>query len=194
MCLYVKQEKGSVSRTISIYAKERRMLKEKMLKALNEQINAEMYSSYLYLSMESYFQSISLTGFAAWMRGQVQEELFHGMKMYDYVCERGGRVSLETINKPDSSWKSAQAAFKHILKHEQLVTSLINDLVDLAMKERDHATLNFLQWFVAEQVEEEASVGEIVDKLKLIKDDTSGLFLLDAEMSKRVFTLPQKGA
>ena len=169
------------------------MLKEKMLKALNEQINAEMYSSYLYLSMESYFQSVSLTGFAAWMRGQVQEELFHGMKMYDYVCERGGRVSLETIKKPDSSWKSPQVAFKQILKHEQLVTSLINNLVDLAMKERDHATLNFLQWFVAEQVEEEASVGEIVDKLKLIKDDTSGLFLLDAEMSKRVFTLPQKG-
>ena len=169
------------------------MLKEKMLKALNEQINAEMYSSYLYLSMESYFQSVSLTGFAAWMRGQVQEELFHGMKMYDYVCERGGRVSLETIKKPDSSWKSPQAAFKHILKHEQLVTSLINDLVDLAMKERDHATLNFLQWFVAEQVEEEASVGEIVDKLKLIKDDTSGLFMLDAELGKRVFTLPVKG-
>jgi ferritin len=170
------------------------MLKEKMLKALNEQINAEMYSSYLYLSMESYFQSISLTGFAAWMRGQVQEELFHAMKMYDFVCERGGRVSLETIKKPDSSWKSPLAAFKHILKHEQLVTSLINDLVELAMKEKDHASLNFLQWFVAEQVEEEASVGEIVDKLKLIKDDTSGLFLLDAEMNKRVFTLPQKGA
>lgn len=170
------------------------MLKEKMLKALNGQINAEMFSSYLYLSMESYFQSVSLTGFAAWMRGQVQEELFHAMKMYDFVCERGGRVSLETIKKPDSSWKSPLAAFKHILKHEQLVTSLINDLVDLAMKERDHATLNFLQWFVAEQVEEEAGVGEIVDKLKLIKDDTSGLFLLDAELKKRVFTLPQKGA
>lgn len=169
------------------------MLKEKMLDALNEQINAEMYSSYLYLSMESYFQSVSLTGFASWMRSQVQEELFHAMKFYDFVCERGGKVSLEAIAKPDSTWKSPLAAFKHILKHEQMVTSLINDLVELAIAEKDHATLNFLQWFVAEQVEEEASVGEIVDKLKLIKADTSGLFLLDAELGKRVFTPPAKG-
>ncbi len=169
------------------------MLKTKMLKALNDQVNAEMSSSYLYLSMESYFQSVSLSGFASWMRGQVQEELFHGMKIYDYICERGGRVVLDTIKKPDASWKSPLAAFKHVLKHEELVTSLINDLMDLAIAEKDHATQNFLQWFVAEQVEEEASVGEIVDKLKLIKDDTSGLFLLDAELGKRVFTLPAKG-
>lgn len=169
------------------------MLKDKMLKALNGQINAEMYSSYLYLSMEAYFQSISLTGFASWMRGQVQEELFHSMKFYDFVFERGGQVALQAIKKPDSSWKNPLDAFKQVLKHEQLVTSLINDLVDLAIAEKDHATLNFLQWFVAEQVEEEASVGEIVDKLKLIKNDTSGLFLLDADLGKRVFTLPQKG-
>lgn len=169
------------------------MLKEKMLKALNGQINAEMYSSYLYLSMESYFQSVSLSGFARWMRAQVQEELFHGMKFYDYVCERGGKVNLAAIKKPDSSWKSPLVAFKHILKHEQHVTDLINDLMDLAIAEKDHATQNFLQWFVGEQVEEEATVGEIVDKLNLIKDDTSGLFLLDAEVGKRVFTPPVKG-
>lgn len=169
------------------------MLKEKMLKALNSQVNAEMYSSYLYLGMEAYFQSISLAGFAGWMRGQVQEELFHGMKIYDYICERGGRVALDTIKKPDSNWKSPLLAFKHILKHEQLVTGLINDLMDLAIAEKDHATQNFLQWFVAEQVEEESGVGEIVDKLTLIKDDTSGLFFLDAELGKRVFTIPAKG-
>ena len=169
------------------------MLKKKMLDALNGQINAEMYSAYLYLSMESYFQSVSLTGFASWMRSQVQEELFHSMKFYDYVCERGGKVTLDAIDKPDDTWKTPLAAFKHILKHEQLVTSLINDLVELAIAEKDHASLNFLQWFVAEQVEEEASVGEIVDKLKLIKSDTSGLFLLDAELGKRVFTPPAKG-
>ncbi len=167
------------------------MLKKKMMKALNEQINAEMYSSYLYLSMESYFQSISLAGFAAWMRGQVQEELMHSMKFYDFVNERGGRVTLDTIRKPETSWKSPLVAFEHILRHEQMVTELINDLVDLAIREKDHATNIFLQWFVTEQVEEEASVGEVVDKLKLIKDNSSGLFLLDAEMSKRVFTLPQ---
>ncbi|MCL7488785.1 MAG: ferritin [Desulfobulbaceae bacterium] len=169
------------------------MLKEKMLKALNAQVNAEMYSSYLYLSMESYFQSVSLSGFSTWMRAQVQEELFHGMKIYDYICERGGRVALDAIKKPDSDWKSPLAAFKHILKHEQHVTELINDLMDLAIGEKDHATQNFLQWFVAEQVEEEASVGEIVDKLKLIKDDTSGLFMLDAELGRRIFTPPAKG-
>ena len=169
------------------------MLKEKMLKALNGQINAEMYSSYLYLAMESYFQSVSLTGFANWMRGQVQEELFHAMKFYDYVCERGGQVTLDAISKPESEWKSPLDAFAHILRHEQLVTGLINDLMDLAISEKDHASQNFLQWFVAEQVEEEATAGEIVDKLQLIKQDTSGLFLLDAELGKRVFTMPAKG-
>ena len=168
------------------------MLKKKMLKALNNQINAEFYSSYLYLSMESYFQSVSLSGFANWMRGQVQEELFHGMKLYDYVNERGGKVTLDTIAKPDSTWKTPLVAFEHILKHEQMVTSLINGLMDLAIAEQDHATKIFLQWFVSEQVEEEASVGEVVDKLRLIKTDSSGLFLLDTEMGKRVFTLPQK--
>ncbi len=166
------------------------MLKKKMLKALNDQINAEMFSSYLYLSMESYFQSISLTGFAAWMRAQVQEELMHGMKFYDFVGERGGKVTLEAITKPESTWASPLAGFEAIQKHEEHVTSLINDLVDLAISEKDHATNNFLQWFVSEQVEEEASVGEIVEKLKLIKDNPSGLFMMDAELGKRVFVMP----
>ena len=169
------------------------MMKKKMLKALNTQINAEMYSSYLYLSMESYFQSVSLSGFAGWMRGQVQEELFHGMKFYDYVNERGGKVTLDTIAKPDAEWKNPLAAFEHILRHEQMVTSLINNLMDLAIAEQVHATQIFLQWFVSEQVEEEATVGEVVNKLRLINNDSSGLFLLDAEMNKRVFTLPVKG-
>ena len=175
-----------------LYNKEKLMLKKKMQKALNNQINAEMYSSYLYLSMESYFQSISLSGFSSWMRGQVQEEMFHAMKLYDFVNERGGVVTLEAIKKPESVWKSPLAAFEHVLKHEQLVTDLINDLVDLSISEKDHASNIFLQWFVSEQVEEEATVGEVVDKLKLIKNDSSGLFLLDAELGKRVFTLPQK--
>ncbi len=169
------------------------MLKKKILKALNEQINAEMYSSYLYLSMESYFQSVSLGGFAAWMRAQVQEELMHAMKFYDFVNERGGRVTLNAINKPERDWESPLAAFRHILRHEQLVTSLINDLVDLAAREKDHATSIFLQWFVTEQVEEEATVGEIVNRLELIGDDSSGIFFLDAELGKRVFDTSQAG-
>ena len=168
------------------------MLKKKILQALNRQINAELYSSYLYLSMESYFQSVSLAGFASWMRGQVQEELFHAMKFYDFVNERSGRVTLDTIARPDSDWKTPLAAFEQVFKHEQKVTALINDLMDLAIAEQDHATKIFLQWFVSEQVEEEAAVGGVVNKLRLIQNDSSGLFLLDAEMARRVFVLPAK--
>lgn len=170
------------------------MLNKKMLKALNKQINAEMYSSYLYLSMESYFQSVSLAGFASWMRSQVQEEMYHAMKFYDYVNERGGKVVLEAIAKPERDWKTPLAAFEHILHHEQKVTALINNLMELAGAEKDYATKIFLQWFVSEQVEEEASVGEVVNKLRLIKNDSSGLFLLDAELGKRTFTVPQQNA
>ena len=168
------------------------MLSKKIEKALNKQINAEMYSSYLYLSMSAYFESISLAGFASWMQQQAQEELFHGMKMYDFVNERGSRVVLESINKPPIEWDSPQTVFKNVLDHERKVTSLINNLVNLALDERDHATNIFLQWFVSEQVEEEASVGGIVDKLKLIKKDANGLFMLDRELGQRVFTPPVK--
>ena len=168
------------------------MLKKKMLKALTRQINEEMYSGYLYLSMESYFHSISLSGFASWMRAQAQEELFHAMKFYDYVNERGGRVILDTIKQPDSEWETPLAAFEQIMDHEQKGTALINDLMDLASSEQDHATKIFLQWFVSEQVEEEASVGDVLNKLRLIQTDTSGLFMLDAELAKRVFVMPAK--
>lgn len=166
------------------------MLKEKMLAAFNKQINAEMYSAYLYLSMEAYFQSINLTGFATWMRAQTQEEMMHAMKFYDFVFERGGHVTLEAIDKPPFSWESPLAAFKEVLKHEQHVTSLINDLVDMAIKERDHASNIFLQWFVTEQVEEEASADAVIQRLKLAKDNASGLFMIDAELGQRVFTMP----
>jgi ferritin len=152
-----------------------------------------MYSGYLYLSMESYFHSISLSGFATWMRVQAQEELAHGMKFYDYVNERGGRVILDTINRPDAEWETPLAVFEQIMVHEEKVTALINDLMDLASTEQDHATKIFLQWFVSEQVEEESSVGDVLNKLRLIQNDSSGLFMLDAEMAKRVFVLPVKG-
>ena len=167
-------------------------MKKKMEDALNKQVNAEMYSSYLYLAMESYFQSISLSGFAKWMRGQVQEEMFHGMKIYDYVHERGGRMEFEAIAKPQTQWDSPLAAFEHILAHEEGVTELINNLIDVSLDVRDHAAKAFLDWFIIEQVEEEATVGGIVDRLRLIGDDSSGLFLLDSELAKRVFTLPVK--
>jgi ferritin len=168
------------------------MLSNKMEAAINQQINAEMYSSYLYLSMATYFESISLGGLSNWMRQQAQEEMFHGMKMFDYVCERGGRVTLKAIDEPPSEWASVLDVFENVLAHEQKVTGLINDLVNLALDERDHATNIFLQWFVSEQVEEEDTAGGLVDKLKLIGNDANGLFMLDTELGNRVFTLPTK--
>ena len=167
-------------------------LSKKMEKELNEQINAEMYSSYLYLSMASDLNRKALDGFSSWMKTQAQEELYHAMKLYDFVLERGGSVTLDTIEAPKTEWKSALEIFQAAYNHELLVTSLINDLVDLAIKEKDHATNNFLQWYVKEQVEEEASADEIVQKLKLIGSQGNGLFMLDKEMGARLplFSFP----
>lgn len=166
------------------------MLKENVLKALNSQLNAELYSSYLYLSMEAYFESIDLSGFANWMRAQAQEELMHSMKFYDYIVRRGERVTLSTIEGPQIEWDSPLAVFEHVYKHEQKVTGLINDLVDFSTSESDHATSNFLQWFVAEQVEEEESASGVLQRIKLAGDSKSGLFMLDSELGQRVFTPP----
>ena len=170
------------------------MLKTRIAEALNHQINAELYSSCLYLSVESYFHSVSLSGFASWMRVQVQEELLHAMKLYDFIISRGGRVLLEAVAKPDADWESPLAAFEQVLRHEEGITAKINELMDIAAAEQDHATKIFLQWFVSEQVEEESAVGEILSKLRLIGKDSSGLFLLDAELGKRVFTMPTQQA
>ena len=166
------------------------MLNKKMQEAINSQINAEIYSSYLYLSMSAYFESINLSGFASWMRAQAQEEMVHAMKFYDYVNERGGRVILGPIDAPPSEWESAVSVFDATYKHEQKVTGLINDLVDLAIEEKDHATNNLLQWFVSEQVEEEASASGVLNKAKLTGDAPGGLFMLDQELGARVFTMP----
>jgi len=166
------------------------MIKEKIQDALNEQINAELYSSYLYLSMSAYFESNNLKGCANWMRVQTQEELVHAMKFYDYLIERGGKVVLSSIESPPTEWPSPLAIFENAYQHEQKVTGLINELVDLAIAEKDHATNNFLQWFVSEQVEEEASADEVVQKIKLMGDARGGIFMLDRELAQRVFTPP----
>lgn len=166
------------------------MLKENVQEALNEQLNAELYSSYLYLSMSTYFQSVELRGFANWMRVQAQEELSHAMKFYDYVNKSGGRVILKEISAPQTEWDSPRATFEHVFQHEQKVTSLIHNLVGLATKEKDHTTNNFLQWFVKEQVEEESSANEVLEKVKLVGDESSGLLSLDQELGQRVFTPP----
>ena len=171
------------------------MLSKKMEEALNAQLNAEWYSSYLYLSMAAYYQSKDLAGFAHYMRVQAQEELFHGTKFYDFINERGGKVTLQGIAEPPTTWKTLGTPFEHAYKHEQKVTGLINDLVDLAIKEKDHATNNFLQWFVKEQVEEEASAIEVLKKFKLTGGKGNGLFMLDQELAARppVFSFPVKG-
>ena len=168
------------------------MLSGKMEKALNDQIQAEIYSAYLYLSMEAYFQSINLAGFDSWMQVQYQEEMAHAMKFYGFINERGGRVILQAIDAPPDQWDSPLAAFETTLQHEQTVTARINDLVDVAIAERDHATNNFLQWFVAEQVEEEDSANSVIEQIKLFGD--AGLFMLDRELGQRVFTPPSAAA
>ena len=166
------------------------MLSERMMKSLNKQLNAELYSAYLYLSMAAYFESKNLKGFANWMRVQAQEELMHAMKFFDYINERGGRVYLEAIEKPPTEWKSPLDVFEATYEHEVKVTSMINDLVNMAMEEKDHATYNMLQWFVAEQVEEEASADEVRQQLRMIKEDGRGIMMLDKELKQRTFTPP----
>jgi ferritin len=166
------------------------MINEKIEKAMNEQINHEIYSSYLYLSMSAYFSSLNLNGFANWMRVQAKEEDLHAMKFYDYIIERGGRVTLETIKGPETTWDSPLVVFESAYKHEIFVTSLINNLVDIAITERDHASNSFLKWFVDEQVEEEASADKIVQELKFIGDNRHALFMIDRELATRVFIPP----
>ncbi len=166
------------------------MISKKMEEALNEQVNAELYSSYLYLSMESFFKSQNLNGFANWMRIQTQEEVMHATKMYDFINERGGRALLKAIEGPPTEWESTLAVFKAVYEHEQKVTGLVNNLVDLAITEKDHATNSFLQWFVNEQVEEEASADEIVQQLKMVENAPGGIFMFDRELGQRVFTPP----
>jgi len=157
----------------------------KMEEALNKQINAELYSAYLYLSMAAYFDSINLGGFSNWMKVQYQEEVEHAMKFYGFVNECSGRVVLEAIKKPETEWDSPLAVFEATYAHEQKVTSMINDLVDLANEVNDHVASEFLQWFVEEQVEEEASADDIVQKLKLVGDSSNELMTLDRALAAR---------
>jgi ferritin len=170
------------------------MLKAKIEAAINDQINAELYSSYLYLSMSAYFESIDLKGFANWMKIQAQEELIHVGKFFDFVNERSGRVKLQPIAAPTIEWSSPIDAFKAAYDHECHITGLINKLVDLTREESDHATYNFLQWFVGEQVEEEATADSVVKQLKLVGDQGHGLFMIDRELAQRVFVMPPANA
>lgn len=162
------------------------MIKSNIESAINNQINAELYSSYLYLSMAAHLETKSLSGFANWMRVQSQEEYTHAMKFYDYLIQKGGNVKLASIDKPNSEWKTLLGLFEEVYAHEQKVSQSIDAIVDLALTEKDHATVSFLNWFVTEQVEEEATAQKLVDDLKLIGDNNNGLFMMDRELGTRV--------
>ena len=166
------------------------MINERVRKTINEQINKELFSSYLYLSMSAYFENKNLKGFANWTRVQAMEEAAHGLKFYDYINSRSGRVELTPIAGPKTQWSSILQIFEEIYEHEQMVTDSINNLASVAFEEKDFATQTFIQWFVNEQVEEEAKASGIIEQLKLIGDNSSGIFMLDKELATRVFVPP----
>jgi ferritin len=163
------------------------MLKTNLEKIINQQINKEIYSEYLYLSMAAYCAKIGLDGFSNWFRVQVQEERAHAMKFFDYLLERGSEVKLEMIEKPQVNFKSIIQLFEITVEHEQFVTKSINKIVDLALKEKDHALVSFLNWFVDEQVEEEATAEKLLSQVKLIGENGSAIYMLDKELAQRVF-------
>ena len=169
------------------------MINEKMEKAFNDQINKELYSEYLYLAMKSYFVELNLQGFVNWFDVQVQEEHAHAMGMYDYVLERGGRVELLAIDKPEVEGKTPLEIFEQVLKHEEFVTSRINHLMDVADEVRDRAALSFLDWYLKEQVEEESNVGGVLATLRLIGEDKKALLMLDKDLAARTFVAPVIG-
>jgi ferritin len=166
------------------------MISQKLQDAFNLQINKELYSEYFYLSIAAYCYSLDLDGVANFFMVQTQEEHFHAMKMFNFLTDLGGRVILKHIDEPPVEFKSVIEIFEKTLAHEQIVTKSINDLMDLSLKENDHASASFLKWFVDEQVEEEATVTKLLSKLKLIKGEGHGMLMIDAELAARVFTPP----
>jgi ferritin len=166
------------------------MITKKVEETINKQINAELWSAYLYLSMSAYYASIGLSGFSNWMRIQWQEEVAHALKFFDYLNSRGGTPVLTSIADVPKKWDGPLPAFEEVQKHEQHVTALINNLMDVAIEEKDHATKSMLQWYVDEQVEEEANAQAIIDNLRLVGGKGDGLLLLDRELKLRIFVDP----
>ena len=164
------------------------MIKKPVEDSINSQIVKEMYSSNLYLSMSAWFHARNLNGFANWMRVQAQEELAHANKFFDYLVERGGTAIIGAIDAPPIGWKSPLEAFEQTLAHELTVTDSINEMAEVAIKEKDHATQIFLQWFISEQVEEEANASDLVERVRMANDNPSAIFFLDNELKARVFT------
>ena len=161
------------------------MLNKSVLEALNEQIKNEYFSSYKYLAMSAYCESINMRGFASWLRKQSGEELSHAMRLFDYVLDRGGKVTLHEIDKPAAKYKSLVEMFQQVLDHEMEVTGMINSLYELASSKSDHATAVELQWFIQEQVEEEKTASDVLESLKLAGDNASALLILDSQLAER---------
>lgn len=166
------------------------MLSDKMLAELNEQINKEIYSAYLYMAMSAHSKDKGLNGFANWFMVQFHEEMYHAMKMYEYVQQQGGRVELKAIQQPPAEFESPLDMFTKTLEHEQFVTRSINNLMDIAIAEKDHATQIFLQWYVTEQVEEEDNDNEIINQLKMVEGHPHGLMMIDRELGSRAAHVP----
>ncbi len=164
------------------------MIQKNVEDALNAQITAEMWSANLYLSMSAYFSANGLPGFANWMRIQYLEEKDHALKFFDYIVARGGKVKITNIDFVQTEWNSPLLAFEETLKHEQNVTTLINNIMEVAIKEKDHATQSMLKWYIDEQVEEEDNVQTIIDGLRMIKDNGYGLYMMDKELGARIYT------
>jgi len=161
------------------------MISKPLQDALNQQINCELYSAYLYLSMSAHFEAQNLSGFAHWMHVQYQEETGHAMKFYQYVFDRSGVVTLKAIAQPATKFKTPVDVFKQVLEHEQKVTSLINKLFEAAVKEKDYAAQSFLQWFINEQVEEEKNATDIINMLEMIGDSPVSLIMADRQLGAR---------
>lgn len=164
------------------------MLTKKLQDALNEQINKEFFAEYFYLSMSAYLESIEMEGFANYFNVQAQEEHFHAMKMFNFVHDKGGRVILKALKEPKSEFTSIINVIEESLKHERYVTKSINELMDVAIKENDHSVKSFLEWYVDEQVEEEATISRLLAKLKLIKGEGFGVLTLDNQLGMRKYT------
>lgn len=168
-----------------IKQKEAHVIEKAMQDAMNEQINKELFSSYLYLSMAAHFESRYLTGFAHWMRVQADEEREHAMKFYDFILDRGGQVSLKAIDAPGTEWQSNLELFREVAAHEAKVTASINALYELAVQEKDYPAQVMLQWFINEQVEEEKNAADIVASLELIEERGTAVLMLDHRLAKR---------
>ena len=169
------------------------MINERLQDAFNDQINKEFYSEYLYLAMKTYFQELNLAGFVNWFEIQIQEEHAHALGMFNYLNDRGGKIKLEAIAKPVVEGSTPLEVFEHVLRHEEFVTSRINALYDVAEEVKDRAAMKFLDWYLKEQVEEEASVGGVLATLKLIGDDKKALLMLDKDLATRTFNPPTIG-